>query len=33
VAALPVLNVVSGVHIMCDLTLGLGAIIHDYLAA
>jgi acetoacetate decarboxylase len=33
VAALPVLGVVSGVHIMCDLTLGLGTVIHDYLAA
>ncbi|MEP7329151.1 MAG: acetoacetate decarboxylase [Betaproteobacteria bacterium] len=33
VATLPVLEVVSGVHIMCDLTLGLGTVIHDYLAA
>ncbi|MDB5924100.1 MAG: acetoacetate decarboxylase [Betaproteobacteria bacterium] len=32
VAQLPVLEVISGVHILCDLTLGLGAVIHDYLA-
>ncbi len=32
VASLPVLEVVSGVHILCDLTLGLGTVIHDYLA-
>src|SRR5438477_12519672 len=32
VAALPVLEVVSGVHIQSDLTLGLGSVIHDYLA-
>ena len=32
VAQLPVLEVVSGVHILCDLTLGLGTVIHDYLA-
>jgi acetoacetate decarboxylase len=32
VARLPVLEVISGVHILCDLTLGLGAVIHDYLA-
>jgi len=31
-AALPVLEVVSGVNILRDLTLGLGTIIHDYLA-
>ena len=31
VAALPVLEVVSGVHILSDLTLGLGTVIHDYL--
>jgi acetoacetate decarboxylase len=33
VAALPVLEVVSGVHILSDLTLGLGTVIHDYLGA
>jgi acetoacetate decarboxylase len=32
VAQLPVLEVISGVHIQTDLTLGLGAVIHDYLA-
>jgi acetoacetate decarboxylase len=32
VAQLPVLQVVSGVHIISDLTLGLGTVIHDYLA-
>jgi acetoacetate decarboxylase len=32
VAQLPVLEVVSGVHILCDLTLGLGTVVHDYLA-
>jgi acetoacetate decarboxylase len=32
VAQLPVLEVISGVHILCDLTLGLGCVIHDYLA-
>ncbi len=32
VAALPALEVVSGIHILCDLTLGLGTAIHDYLA-
>jgi acetoacetate decarboxylase len=31
VAALPVLEVVSGVHVLSDLTLGLGTVIHDYL--
>ena len=31
VAQLPVLEVVSGVHILCDLTLGLGTVVHDYL--
>jgi len=31
VAALPVLEVVSGVHILSDLTLGLGTVVHDYL--
>ncbi|MCP3021182.1 acetoacetate decarboxylase [Cupriavidus basilensis] len=33
VAALPVLEVISGVHILTDLTLGLGTVVHDYLAA
>ena len=28
----PVLEVVSGVHIQSDLTLGLGTVVHDYLA-
>jgi acetoacetate decarboxylase len=32
VASLPVLEVMSGVHIQTDLTLGLGTVIHDYLA-
>ncbi len=32
VADLPVLEVMSGVHIMTDLTLGLGTVVHDYLA-
>jgi acetoacetate decarboxylase len=32
VASLPVLEVISGVHIQSDLTLGLGTVIHDYLA-
>jgi acetoacetate decarboxylase len=32
VAALPVLEVISGVHIQSDLTLGLGTVVHDYLA-
>jgi acetoacetate decarboxylase len=32
VAALPVLECVSGVHILTDLTLGLGTVVHDYLA-
>jgi acetoacetate decarboxylase len=31
VAQLPVLQVLSGVHILCDLTLGLGSVVHDYL--
>jgi acetoacetate decarboxylase len=31
VAALPVLEVLSGVHIVSDLTLGLGSVVHDYL--
>ncbi len=32
VALLPVLEVISGVHIQSDLTLGLGTVVHDYLA-
>jgi acetoacetate decarboxylase len=32
VAELPVIEVLSGVHIVADLTLGLGQVIHDYLA-
>ncbi|HSI57630.1 MAG TPA: acetoacetate decarboxylase [Ideonella sp.] len=32
VAQLPVLEVISGTHIMSDLTLGLGTVVHDYLA-
>ena len=31
VADLPVLEVVSGMHILADLTLGLGKVVHDYL--
>jgi acetoacetate decarboxylase len=31
VAELPVLEVLSGVHIVTDLTLGLGEVVHDYL--
>jgi acetoacetate decarboxylase len=30
---LPVLEVVSGIHIIADLTLNLGEVVHDYLAA
>ncbi|WP_081214443.1 acetoacetate decarboxylase [Pseudomonas synxantha] len=29
---LPVLEILSGVHIVADLTLGLGEVVHDYLA-
>ena len=32
VAGLPVLEVISGTHLLCDMTLGLGEVIHDYLA-
>ncbi|MCR8725732.1 acetoacetate decarboxylase [Frigidibacter sp. ROC022] len=32
VAGLPVQEVVSAVHILTDLTLGLGTVVHDYLA-
>ena len=31
VADLPVLEVLSGVHILTDLTLGLGEVVHDYM--
>ena len=31
-ASLPVREVISGVHILCDLTLALGTVVHDYLA-
>ncbi len=31
VADLPVLEVISAVHILADLTLGLGKVVHDYL--
>lgn len=31
-AELPVLEVISAVHLLCDLTLGLGRVTHDYLA-
>lgn len=31
VAGVPVLEVVSGVHILADLTLGMGRVVHDYL--
>ncbi|MEO1090319.1 MAG: acetoacetate decarboxylase [Pseudomonadota bacterium] len=32
VAELPVLEVVSGLHVLSDLTLGLGTVVHDYMA-
>ena len=32
VAELPVREIVSGVHLVADLTLGLGKVVHDYLA-
>ena len=32
VAQLPVLEVLSGIHILTDMTLGMGAVVHDYLA-
>jgi acetoacetate decarboxylase len=31
VAELPVLEVLSAVHLICDVTLGLGTVVHDYL--
>lgn len=33
VADLPVLEIVDAVHLVADLTLGLGSVVHDYLAA
>jgi len=33
VAQLPVREVISGAHLLTDLTLGLGTVVHDYLAA
>jgi acetoacetate decarboxylase len=32
VARLPVLEVISGTHILTDMTLGMGTVLHDYLA-
>ena len=32
VARLPVLEVLSGTHILADMTLGMGSVMHDYLA-
>jgi acetoacetate decarboxylase len=32
IAELPVLEIVSAVHILADLTLGLGEVVHDHLA-
>jgi acetoacetate decarboxylase len=29
---LPVIEIVSGIRIVADLTLGLGRVVHDYLA-
>jgi acetoacetate decarboxylase len=31
VAELPILEIVSAQHIVADLTLGLGKVVHDYL--
>ena len=33
VADLPVREVVSAVHLVADLTLGLGEVVHDYLGS
>jgi acetoacetate decarboxylase len=33
VAQLPVREVISGAHLLTDLTLGLGTVVHDYLTA
>ena len=32
VSELPVLDVISGVHLIADLTLNLGEVVHDYLS-
>ena len=32
VARLPVLEVIAGTHLVTDMTLGLGSVVHDYLA-
>ena len=32
VAQLPVLEVISGTHLLTDMTLGMGQVVHDYLA-
>lgn len=32
VARLPVLEVISGTHVVTDMTLGMGSVVHDYLA-
>jgi acetoacetate decarboxylase len=32
IAELPVLEIVAATHILADLTLGLGIVVHDYLA-
>jgi acetoacetate decarboxylase len=32
VAKLPVLNVLSGTHLVADVKLGIGEVVHDYLA-
>ena len=32
VARLPVLEILSGTHVVADLTLGMGSVVHDYLA-
>jgi acetoacetate decarboxylase len=31
VASLPILEFISGVHLVADLTLGLGSVVHDYM--
>jgi acetoacetate decarboxylase len=33
IAELPVLQVLSAKHVVADLTLGLGTVVHDYLSA
>jgi acetoacetate decarboxylase len=32
VGELPVLEILSAKHVVADLTLGLGSVVHDYLA-